>query len=394
MLANPTNTRTDQKRVLAVVRHPVGGVRTHIVYTYAILMQAGYRFTFVIPDCEHYATFRDDVSSWDDVQIVGVPHRDRHQFKPIFRPTVRRLLKRNDFCLIHSHGLQAAIPSMVANIGVGLPHVMTSQDVFDRVETSGVVHHCKLYALGQLLRRLDVLVAVSEDTREDHLRHLPVLRKGPCRLETIHNGIPIDQFTGPNGHPPANLRQRLGIGPDVCLMGFLGRFMQQKGFRVLMDALSLLIQRDDVRPFHLVAVGSGDMLVNYQAVLKERPEVSACITFFEHTPNVAPILRELDLLVMPSLWEAHPLLPMEAMLVGVPVVGTSCLGLREVLRDSPSTMVPPNDAKELARALGKTVSTPWKDAAKKYIPRAKERFDVRHTADKLLNLFEEVRSKK
>ncbi|MCG2682719.1 MAG: hypothetical protein L6306_03795, partial [Planctomycetales bacterium] len=57
-----SNTSRQPGRVLAVVRHPVGGVRTHIVYTYPLLMQAGYRFTFVIPEGEPNVPFRADVA--------------------------------------------------------------------------------------------------------------------------------------------------------------------------------------------------------------------------------------------------------------------------------------------------------------------------------------------
>ena len=88
------------RRVLAVVRHPVGGVRTHILYTYPILMQAGYRFTFVIPEYEYYAPFRTDVAGWPDVEVVEVPHRDRHHQKPKFRAAVRKLLNERRFSLI------------------------------------------------------------------------------------------------------------------------------------------------------------------------------------------------------------------------------------------------------------------------------------------------------
>jgi glycosyltransferase involved in cell wall biosynthesis len=199
----------------------------------------------------------------------------------------------------------------------------------------------------------------------------------------------LRRFTHSNG-VPSNLRQQLGLNPDVVLMGFLGRFMEQKGFLVLADALAELNQSPPARPFHLVAVGSGDLLVNYQNMLDGKPDVLRRISFLPQTPDPASVLRELDLLVMPSLWEAHPLLPMEAMLVGVPIVGTSCLGLREVLRGSPSMMVPPGDAKALARALRQAISAPWKDAAMDYAAKAKDRFDVRHTADRLLSLFEHV----
>jgi glycosyltransferase involved in cell wall biosynthesis len=361
------------------------------VYTYPFLIKAGYRFTFVISDHKANAPFRDDVATWDDVEIIEVPHHAPNRSKPTFRPTVRRLLKRNRFALIHSHGLQAAIPTIFANLGIGIPHVMTSQDVFHRVGLTGITDRVRLYVLGELLRRLDVLIAVSEDTREDHLSHLPALRKGPCRVEMIHNGILLERYTSPNGCPPANLRKRLAVSEDVCLMGFLGRFMEQKGFLVLIEALARLIQQTDVMPFHLVAVGSGDMLVNYRRELAEnRPEVASCVSFLDHTPNPAPVLRELDLLVIPSLWEAHPLLPMEAMLVGLPIVGTSCLGLREVLRNTPNTIVTPGDAKGLADALRQAISHPWKDAAEAYLPTAIERFDVRHTAAKLQAVFDDL----
>lgn len=381
---------TKGRRVLAVVRHPVGGVRTHIVYTYPYLRQAGYRFTFVIPDGEACGPFIDDVADWDQVEVLRVPYHPRKRFHPVFRPVLRRLLKERSYCLIHSHGVQAALPALFANLGVRVPHIMTSQDVFHRVGFSGPVDRLKLFGLGQLLRRLDVLIAVSEDTRQDHLHYLRSLSRGPCRVEMIHNGIPIDRFCNASEQTPAALRQRVGIRGDVCLMGFLGRFMEQKGFLVLVDAIGELLRRPGVRAFHLAAVGSGDCLVNYQRVLATRPEIARRITFLEHTQNVAPILRELDLLVMPSLWEAHPLLPMEAMLAGLPVVGTSCLGLREVLRGSPSVMVPPGDAAALADALHHAIAAPWTEEAETYISIARERFDVRHTGEALCRLVDQV----
>ena len=381
------------KQVLAIVRHPVGGVRTHIVYTCPTLLQAGYQFTFVIPEGEGCQPFVTDVADWDNVQIVRVPYHPRKHLHPIFRPTVRRLLKQRSFDLIHSHGVLACLPAMFANVGIGIPHIMTSQDVFHRVGFSGPLDRLKLFALGQLLRRLDVLIAVSEDTRQDHLHYLPALKRGRCRVEMIHNGIPVDRFSELTQDPPARLRQQAGIGDEACLIGFLGRFMLQKGFLVLADAIGHLLDRADVKPFHLVAVGSGDCLINYQRELAKRPETAARITFLEHTQNVAPILRELDLLVMPSLWEAHPLLPMEAMLAGVPILGTSCLGLREVLDGSPSRMVPPGDASRLADALQQAIAAPWTAAAQAYIPTARQRFDVRDTADALQRVYDKLTAK-
>jgi glycosyltransferase involved in cell wall biosynthesis len=204
----------------------------------------------------------------------------------------------------------------------------------------------------------------------------------------IPNGIDLDRYPLRSGQPSLSLRQELGIGPETFLLGFLGRFMEQKGFLPLIEAMDRLLARGDLpRPVHLLAVGSGDYLVNYRWELDRYPRVKRFITFREHAPSVAPILRELDLLVMPSLWEACPILPMEAMCMGVPVLGSDCVGLREVLHGTPSSCVPPNDPIALAHAIRDAVTNPRKEAAVAYAAQARERFDVRKTAEDFLRLF-------
>ena len=375
-----------ERRILAVVRHPLGGVRTHILYTYPYLMEAGYRFTFVIPEGPSHAAFRDDVAAWQRVEVIDVPCRERDRFRAKFRPTVRALLKQRRFALIHSHGMGAAIPTIMANLGVGLPHVMTSHDVFCHAEISGIAGWLKSRALGQMLRRLDALIAVGADARDDHLAHLPALRKGPCRFVSIPNGIDVSRY---EPRPPTGkLRGELRLAPNVSLLGFLGRFMPQKGFLILIDALTTLARRPCARPFHLLATGSGDFVREYKAEVARRSELDGRITFREHVSDVAPILRELDLLVIPSLWEACPILPMEALVSGVPVLGSDCIGLREVLAGSAASMVPTNDPLALADAIEQALESPRKDAAVEGVAAARRRFDVRQRATELLALLD------
>ena len=118
-------------------------------------------------------------------------------------------------------------------------------------------------------------------------------------------------------------------------MGFLGRFMEQKGFLPLLDALQRL---RTARPFHLAAVGSGDYEREYRAEV-ERRGLSGSVTFLPFTPNVSPVLRQLDLLVMPSLWEACPLLPMEAMALGVPIIGSDIPDFRDMAQTEELAML-------------------------------------------------------
>ncbi len=235
-----------------------------------------------------------------------------------------------------------------------------------------------------------MLVTVTSDARQNHLDLFPPLRMVKRKVLSIVNGINTDLFRSDQPAADDPLRRTLGLDCNVFLGGFLGRFMEQKGFLVLVDAIEHLLKNDLPRPFHLVAVESGDFIREYQAILRTRPHVENCITFMPRQPNVADVLRQLDALVMPSLWEACGILAMEAMAVGVPVIGSNCPGLREVLEDTPSRTVPPNDPAALAHSLRQAMTAPRKQEAIAYAAEARERFDARHTADGLHKLFEKL----
>jgi glycosyltransferase involved in cell wall biosynthesis len=200
---------------------------------------------------------------------------------------------------------------------------------------------------------------------------------------TVPNGIHAAHYAV---KPPGTLlRRRLGISSETCLLGFLGRFMEQKGFVLLLDALEQLTAVAG-RPFHLVAVGSGDRRREYARRIEERG-LRGLVTLLDFEPDIQPILSQLDLLVMPSLWEACPLVPMEAMVAGIPVLGSDCIGLREVLRHSPSRFVRAGDVADLRRGLADALSNLWTDEAQAYAPAACARFDNTRSARLLVELF-------
>jgi len=372
--------------VLTVVRWPLGGIRTYLLYNYPILARAGYRFTLVGPADAFFRGLCCDMQSWEDVEFVEAPLSGT---RCSLRSTVRRLLGERQFGLIHSQGLIAAVDAVLANLGYGVPHVITSHDVVRPGQFSGLRGWLKRRALGRILSRAHALVAVSHDVRQNHLQYLPALERGPCRVATILNGVDTARFGNHQPPPGPPLRKRLGVPEGAYLLGFLGRFMEQKGFLLLVDALERLIAAGPSPRVHLVAVGSGDYVREYRGEIARRPAVAGCITLVDHTPDITPILREIDLLVMPSLWEACPLLPMEAMCAGTPVLGSDCIGLREVLFGSPSRMVPAGDAAALAQAIGHAIAAPWKEKAAEYAPVACRRFDVRYGAGQLLALFDQ-----
>src|ERR1043166_3734975 len=139
-----------QRRVLTVLRWPVGGIRTYILYNYAPLLAQGYRFTLVGPAEPSFRVLAEELRAWEGTEVVEAPLRGR---SCRLWPTVRTQLASGRFDLVHSHGMIAAAHTAWANLGRALPHVITTHDVFRPTQVNGPFGRLKLWLLGQLLRR-------------------------------------------------------------------------------------------------------------------------------------------------------------------------------------------------------------------------------------------------
>ncbi len=164
--------------------------------------------------------------------------------------------------------------------------------------------------------------------------------------------------------------------------------MAQKGFAFLVEAIRLLRERSSKagRSFHVVTFGGGGFIREEQAAI-DRAGLKHSFTFMPFVPQIAAALKSVDVVAIPSLWEAMPLLPMEALVAGVPVIGTDCIGLAEVLVDTPATIVPAANADTLAAALEKEAEVSSRDTATRFVQVAAERFDVTPRAQELTDLM-------
>jgi glycosyltransferase involved in cell wall biosynthesis len=365
------------------VRWPVGGIRTHILYNYPTLAHRGFDFTFIAPADETLDTFRASLTGLP-AECIGVPVRGKRC--GLWRE-LRRQLKTRRFDLLHSHGLTAAVHASLANIGIGCPHVATLHDVFRPCHFAGASAFFKRPLLSFLLNQVHTLIAVSDDVRANLFDYLPAVAKRAASVVTITNGIlPLGHGCQPPTLPAA-LRETLNLDGSVRLIGFLGRFMEQKGFLPLVHALRELRDSETNLPFHLVAVGSGDYRNEYAAAVR-RLGLTRHVSIVDFTPDVRPLLHQLDLLVVPSQWEASSLVAMEAMTAGIPVLGTDCIGLREVLCGTPARTVPVGDVHALAVGMREALEKPWTAEARAFVPSARKRFDNAPSAHKLAAVFD------
>ena len=380
-----------RKQVLIPVANPVGGIRTYLLYNLKRLHEAGYRFTFLAPAGEGFDGLKKDTADWEGTNYIDIPGGKKGGLAAI-----RRTLRTQHFDLIHSQGIRFGTLVSFANFFRQTPHLITLHNVIIPGQNDfGRFALLKKLLTSFVTRRASCIIPVSCDCEANYLESFPAWKKGPVQVKPICNGIDVASLehsrTQFEVDRQPNLREQFGIGNDIILGGFFGRFMPEKGFDIVLKALALLVKRGYRDRFHIVVTtdNCGYLNETLQDTAADS-NVAGMVHFLPAVPHIAPILLQIDVLLTPSRGEACPLLPMESLVLGTPVIGSDCLGLREVLRGTPAVVVPKDNAEALADAIVSFVENPQpaKDAAKNYSADAGKRFDVNLATEQLLELYQ------
>jgi glycosyltransferase involved in cell wall biosynthesis len=164
--------------------------------------------------------------------------------------------------------------------------------------------------------------------------------------------------------------------------------MSPKGFRYLVDAIEFIQTAGDLpkRPMVLTFCEGGFIREEKQAIQKRGLE--SFFRFMPFTSSVASTIKGLDVVAMPSISEACGLLAMETLICGVPLIGTNCIGLREVLKGTPAIVVEKADASDLAKALIREMKTSSKETFANFMGEAASIFDVSNTSKSLEQIYD------
>ncbi len=197
----------------------------------------------------------------------------------------------------------------------------------------------------------DVLT-VSETMREAAIREFGA---DPSRVHTIVNGFNTSIF-----HPrdQAESRQRLGIPLDEQMIIYVGRFIEAKGLRELIQAFQGMAQSN--QKLSLALIGDGvmkDALASLveEAGLKDRVHMPGG----QQPEKVAEWICASDVLTLPSWSEGYPNVVVEGLACGKPVVATDVGGIPEIIHKDNGILIPPRQPEALKQALEQALSAPW-----------------------------------
>ena len=195
------------------------------------------------------------------------------------------------------------------------------------------------------LRHADRVVAVSGALRDE----LVGCGIEEARVRVIRNGW--RHRDDHLGREPACAE--LGVAAAGPRIGWVGRFSSEKGPDVMVHALARL---GGVQP-SLSFIGDGREVRTTQALAK-RLSVSDRITWHGQVGAPWRLFKAFDLFVLSSRTEGTPMVLMEALDAGVPLVCTAVGGVAEVIDDSMAALAPPDDPDALAAAIHAVLNDP------------------------------------
>lgn len=237
---------------------------------------------------------------------------------------------------VHFGTAAAGVGLLVRTLGAeGLSITIHGPDEFDDVAGQ---------SLPQKVAAADTVVCISQFARSQLMR-----LTGPAhwaKLKLCRLGVDTQAFA-----PPAAATDP-GPAPMLRLL-CVGRLTPAKGQRLLLQACARL--REEGRHFHLTLVGDGP---DRQALEAERARAGLldCVSLAGalNQDQVRAEFARADVFVLPSLAEGIPVVLMEAMASGVPVVSCPVNGIPELIEDGCNGLLSrPGDAGALAMALGR-----------------------------------------
>jgi glycosyltransferase involved in cell wall biosynthesis len=316
-------------RLLLVVDSlDVGGAERHVVDLACALADRG---THVTVACS--------VAGVLETRLIahGIPVRPvvdrlvKRRASARYAAALGELLAEDQFDLVHAHIHASEIAAAAATADTGVALVLTEH-------TEGpwrrrADHRAAASAFARAAR----VVAVSEP-----VRRMLIHRYGlsPDRISLIYPGVLP---------PPSDAASRVAVptpGGEGPLIGFAGRLVASKGVDVLLHAATLLSV-----PARLLIIGDGPERIALEQ-MAHRLGLGGRICFAGFRSDVRALLPALDLLVVPSRTDGSPLVVLEAMAAGLPVVVSAVGGLPDqITHGQQGLLVPPDDSAALAIAL-------------------------------------------
>jgi glycosyltransferase involved in cell wall biosynthesis len=278
----------------------------------------------------------------EELRRLGVPH---YQIPDITSKnpsvasgvvqTLRLVSSDNGVNVIHCHHRMAAFYSH-----------FVSDKTLCAVATAHNVFHGRRYATRAAYRGMRV-VACGKRVEENLVGYYGLPREA---VTLITNSVK------PFGGPVRPIAEVADCPAGVLKVGFVGRLTEAKGVTYLIDAIGTLRRRGV--PVRCFLVGEGELEAELRRQVEEAG-LTGDVVFLGRRDDSQNFLSQMDVCVLPSLWEGLPMVLLEAFSVGTAVVASSADGILDVVTDGENGLITgTRDADGIADAVQRLHDAP------------------------------------
>lgn len=266
----------------------------------------------------------------------------KRRFDARFAIALRRVLTALRPDIVHAHLYASIICAAVATAGRSYPLVVTEQ-----TEAPWRGRGARL-ASRLAYRRAGFVIGASSRIERQLVEHFGV---PPDRVMTVVNSVTAADCCAKQ-IGTHHLSRRY-----APVVGVVARLVVEKGVDVLLESAVQVLRT--IPRVRFVIIGDGPLRRDLEARARVL-SVADHVSFMGLRSDVAALLRTLDLLAVPSRAEGTPLIIVEAMHAGVPVVATDAGGIPDQVTDGVTgLLVPTGDADALAAAIVRLLDDRW-----------------------------------
>lgn len=276
------------------------------------------------------------------IEVKLIAEREK-RFPQIFLEAAR-YLKDKQVQLLHSHRYKENLLALLLSRRRGIRFLVRTQH--GRMEAhagfKGLKQRFYYAADAQLARHFaDKVISVSNDLTGYLEKFL-----APRQIAVIRNGIDLNEVRCEL--TPAAAKQRLGVPEDAPVVGIACRLQRVKRLDLFLRAAGKIAERLPDAIFLIAGEGPEE---DSLGELVQRFGLEGRVRLLGHRSDAYAVLRAMDVLLITSDHEGLPMVLLESLALGVPVVSRRIGGIPEVIQDRVSgLLVPTGNPDALAEA--------------------------------------------
>lgn len=284
--------------------------------------------------------FGDQDSKDGNLSVKGFPYdnpvfdKSNEKLKAVFK-TLSTCIQMNadevDADIVHCHTWYAQFAGIVTKLCYGIPLVITTHSLEPlrpwKREQLGRGYDASSWVEKTAIEMADAIIAVSEETKVDVLKHFNVDKE---KVKVIYNGINLQEYVVTD---KTSTLEKYGIDQSKPFVLFVGRITRQKGIIHLVNAIKYIDPDTQI----VLCAGAPDtpeiakeMEDSVAEVKKDRDNV-IWIDVMLKKEEVIQLYSHADVFCCPSIYEPFGIINIEAMACETAVVASAVGGIKEVV---------------------------------------------------------------